>query len=53
MKPAVNHIRHAVIGILFLVAILFILPVIVNLLGLPYGEYIKPKAIFDTISEVS
>lgn len=53
IKSAVNHIRHAVIGIVFLVAILFIFPVVIGLLGLSYGEYLKPTSIFDTIGEIS
>lgn len=49
IKPAVNHIRHAVIGVIFLIGILFIFPIIINLFGLSYGEYMKPRAIFATI----
>jgi hypothetical protein len=53
IKPAVNHIRHAVIGVIFLVAILFIFPVLMSLIGLPYGDYVKPSAIFETINSLS
>ncbi len=53
IKPAVNYIRHAIIGIVFLITVLFVFPVLMNLIGLPYGDYIKPSAIFDTIDKVS
>ncbi len=49
IKKAVNHIRHAIIGIFFLVALLFVFPTFMDLIGLPYGEYAKPSAIFQTI----
>ena len=48
-----NHIRHAIIGILFLLLILFVFPTLMDLIGLPYGEYAKPSAIFQTIGEIS
>jgi hypothetical protein len=44
--------RHAVIGIVFMVAVIFIFPVIMNLLGVPYGEYARPTQIFQTIREI-
>ena len=53
IKPAINYIRHAVIGIIFLLVVLFVFPVLTNLIGLPYGDYVKPSAIFDTINKVS
>jgi hypothetical protein len=53
IKPAINHIRYAVIGILFIVAVLFVVPVFMDLLGLKYGEYAKPGAVFQTIQDLS
>ena len=53
VKWAVNHIRHALIGIGFIILVLFIVPILTNLIGLPYGEYAKPSAVFQTISEIS
>ena len=53
VKWAVNHIRHALIGIVFIVGVLFIVPLITGAMGLPYGEYAKPSAVFQTISEIS
>lgn len=49
IKKAVNHIRHAIIGMLFLLVLLFVFPTLMDLVGLPYGEYAKPTAIFETI----
>lgn len=53
VKWAINHIRHAVLGIGVLVLVLFIAPVITRLVGLSYGEYLSPKNILSTISEIS
>ena len=53
MKSAINHIRHAVLGIIVLMLVLFIVPVITRLIGLPYGDYLKPKQVLQTISEIS
>jgi hypothetical protein len=53
VKSAINHIRHAVLGIIVLVIVLFTVPVITRLIGLPYGDYLKPKQILQTISEIS
>lgn len=53
VKWAVNHIRHALIGIVFIIAVLFIIPVITGFMGLPYGEYARPAAVFSTITVIS
>jgi Type IV secretion system pilin len=53
VKKAVNHIRHAGIGIVFLLLVLFILPLIAGFMWLAYGEYARPSAIFQTITEIS
>lgn len=53
VKWAVNHIRHAVIGVGFVLCVLFIFPILMDLVGLPYGEYAKPSAVFSTISDIS
>ena len=53
VKSAVNYIRHALIGIFFLILVLFIFPAIARLIGLAYPEYATPGVVFDTISEVS
>jgi predicted permease len=53
IKPAVNHIRHAIIGVGFILCVLFIFPILMDLVGLPYGAYAKPSAVFETISTIS
>ncbi len=53
VKWAVNHIRHAIFGVMFLFLILFCIPLLTKFMGFPYGEYAKPKAIFTSISEIS
>ncbi len=52
IKPAVNHIRHAIIWLILLVSILYVFPVIMNLVGFPYGEFAKPASVFSTIQEI-
>lgn len=53
VKPAVNHIRHAVLGIIVLMVVLFVAPTLTRLIGLPISDDIKPSRIFDTIQELS
>ena len=53
VKSAVNYIRHALIGVFFLIIVLFVFPVISRLVGLSYPEYATPGVIFDTISEIT
>jgi hypothetical protein len=53
IKPAVNHIRHAIIGVGFILCVLFIFPTLMDLVGLPYWAYAKPSAVFDTIGQIS
>jgi hypothetical protein len=52
VKSAINHIRHAVIGIFFMLWVLFILPVLMNLFGIPYAEYAKPSEVFITMQQI-
>lgn len=53
MKPAVNHIRHAFLGLIVLVAFLFIIPKVLDLFGFPYGDSLSPKVIFTNIRVIS
>lgn len=53
VKPAVNHIRHAVIGLVALLATLFLIPKVLTFFGSPYGAEIEPSRIFQTMSELS
>ena len=54
VQAAVNHIRYAVLGIVFLVVILFVAPTFLRLIGLgAYSDYVRPQTILHTIQEVS
>ena len=53
VKPAINHIRHAIIGLVILMSILFVAPQFARILGLQYPESLLPSNIFETIKEVS
>lgn len=53
VKSAINHIRHSFIGIIFIIAILYIFPTFLDLLGLEYGDYMRPEAVFSNISRLS
>ncbi|MDD2694215.1 MAG: hypothetical protein PHY14_04860 [Candidatus Gracilibacteria bacterium] len=53
VKPAVNHIRHAAIGVVILMLVLFVAPQIARIIGLEYPDVIRPSNIFATIQEVS
>jgi hypothetical protein len=53
VKTAINHIRHALIGVWFLLFVLFAFPVVANILGLSYPISAKPASIMDTIQELS
>lgn len=53
VKTAVNHIRYAVLGIIMLVVILFVSPILLNLIGLGmYSDYFQPSTILSTVQEV-
>ncbi len=53
IKIAVNHMRHAIIGIIFIVVAIFIIPKWLELVWLPGSNYVSPSAIFATIQEIS
>lgn len=53
VKSAINYIRHALIGVFFLIIVLFVFPVVSKLIGLSYPEYATPSVVFGTISEIS
>lgn len=53
VKPAINHIRHAVLGLIVLMVVLFVAPTLTSFIGLPITDDIKPSRIFQTIQELS
>ncbi|USN58007.1 MAG: hypothetical protein H6767_06755 [Candidatus Peribacteria bacterium] len=52
IKPAINTIRYAVIGIVVTVLTIFLFPILGNLLGLDVEKYAQPKRIFEKIEEI-
>ena len=49
VKPAINSIRYAVIGIFVIVIAIFVAPKASEMLGFGAHEYLSPQSIFDTI----
>jgi hypothetical protein len=52
IKPAINTIRYAVIGIVVTVLTIFVFPILGRLLWLDVERYAEPKAIFWKIEEI-
>lgn len=52
IKPAINTIRYAVIGIIVTVLSIFLFPILWRLLGLDVEKYAQPKKIFEKIEEI-
>ncbi len=52
IKPAINTIRYAIIGIVVTVLTIFLFPFFWNLLGLDVEKYAQPKRIFEKIQEI-
>lgn len=52
IKPAINTIRYAVIGIVVTVLTIFIFPILGRLLGLDVEKYAEPKRIFEKIEDI-
>ena len=52
IKPAINTIRFAVIGMVVTVLTIFLFPVFGRLLGLDVEKYAKPQRIFEKIEEI-
>jgi len=52
IKPAINTIRFAVIGVVVTVLTIFLFPVFWRILGLDVEKYAKPQRIFEKIEEI-
>lgn len=52
IKPAINTIRYAVIGLVITVLTIFLFPVLGRLLGLDVEKYAQPQRIFEKIEEI-
>jgi hypothetical protein len=53
VKPAVNSIRFAVIGVIVIILSLFLVPKLGDMLGMNVSKYVDPKQIFTTIQNLS
>lgn len=53
VKPAVNHIRHAFLGLIVLILILFVTPKALKLFWLPFADALSPTIIFTTMTDIS
>ena len=53
VKPAVNSIRYAVVGLIVIILSIFVAPKVGDLLGLNVSKYISPKVVFSTIQDLS
>lgn len=52
IKPAINTIRYAVIGIIVTVFTIFIFPILGRLLWLDVEKYAEPRRIFEKIEDI-
>jgi len=52
IKPAINTIRYAIIGVIITVLSIFLFPILGRLLGLDVNKYAKPERIFEKIEEI-
>ena len=52
IKPAINTIRYAIIGIVVTVLTIFLFPIFGRLLGLDVEKYAQPKRIFEKIEDI-
>lgn len=52
IKPAINTIRYAIVGIVITVLTIFLFPILWRLLGLDVEKYAEPKRIFEKIEEL-
>lgn len=53
VKPAINSIRYAVLGIILIIIAIFAAPKLGDLLGLNVSKYVSPKTVFSTIQDLS
>ena len=53
VKPAINSIRYAVVGLIVIILSIFVAPKVGDLLGLNVSTYVSPGVIFSTIQDLS
>jgi len=52
IKPAINTIRYAIIGVIVTVLTIFLFPILGRLLWLDVEKYAQPKRIFEKIEQI-
>ncbi len=52
IKPAINTIRYAIIGVIITVVAIFVFPILWGLLWIDVEKYAKPSRIFAKIEEI-
>ncbi len=52
IKPAINTIRYAILGIIITVVTIFVFPILGKLLWLDVEQYARPSRIFEKIEEI-
>lgn len=52
IKPAINTIRYAIIGIVVTVITIFVFPILWGLLGLDVERFAEPSRIFEKIEDI-
>ena len=52
IKPAVNHIRHAVMGLVAIMVMIFIIPKILGYFHLPFADELEANHIFQTLGQL-
>ncbi len=52
IKPAINTIRYAIIGVIVTVLSIFLFPILWRLLWLDVNKYAKPDRIFEKIEQI-
>ncbi len=52
IKPAVNTIRYALLGLIITVATIFLFPILGRLLGIDVEKYAKPTRILEKIEQI-
>jgi len=52
IKPAINTIRYAVLGLVITVVAIFVFPIFGRLLGIDVDKYAKPSRILEKIEEL-
>ncbi|OIP52493.1 hypothetical protein AUK10_03670 [Candidatus Gracilibacteria bacterium CG2_30_37_12] len=53
VKPAINSIRYAAVGLIVIILSIFVAPKVGDLLGLNVSQYVSPQVIFSTVQDLS